>query len=225
MVDIETPGGRARWQSFGMPVLPTLVLDGRSHSLMHPSQAASLLGIAVEPKLEAVRVGWELHTLLEAWIGLVSRVPWPPMHEPTPSRERTILDLAVGSFFRVQFLAEVLPDHTFQWDPKQDRTNEAAVESTLAGTDDLVAYLEQIRGAWQRYLLDEEEAMTTSARATIVTVRHGEVEYATLIATVRDHAAQHYRQATTYLDETGRAVEVPFRLDSIRDLCLPDQIY
>jgi hypothetical protein len=206
-------------------VLPTLVLDDRAHSLMHPSQAASVLGIPVARAQEAVRLGWDLNTLLEGWMELVSRVPWPVLLETTPSRGRTLLDLVVGSFFRVQFLPAVLDDNVFHWDSKQDRANETTVEAAFGGTDDLVPYLAGIQTRWQRYLADEEGAMSASVRTVIHTLRHGDVEYATLIATVRDHAAQHFRQATTYLAQTNRAVQTDFKLESIRDLRLPVQIY
>lgn len=192
---------------------------------MHPSQVGSLLGIVVEPAQEAVRLGWDLHTILEAWTALVATLPWPTLLEPTPSRSRTILDLAIGSFLRVQFLPSVLQDNVFGWDATKDRSNEIAVGATLAKAEELIAFLDRIRLPWQRYLLDEEAAMTGASRTIVRTLGRGDIEYATLIAAVRNHAAQHLRQATTYLQETGRAVPTDFRVESIRDLGLPAQIY
>lgn len=226
-LDIEIPEARRRWEALGSPVLPALVIGDQTHSVLHFSQVGSLLGIRVAPTQEALRLGWDLHTILEAWQELIGQLPWDVLQQSTPSRGRLVIYLAVHAFFRVQFVAPILDDddHVFRWDPTQTRAREADIVARVGTVDDLLQFMDGTRQDWQTFLLGREDAIQRSQNMTVRTISKGHVPYRTVIETMRNHAAQHYRQVILHLERSGRSPATTFKLEHIRDLRLPEQEY
>jgi hypothetical protein len=206
----------ARWQAAGAPVLPALVVDGVAHSLGHPVQVAALLGLAVETIEDPVRLGRDLDRILEAWLEAVALVPWQALLEPTPSRGRAALELAVNTFVPVRLLPAAGGDEAL-------RRHELALESRIAGTDDLLAFAEPIRLGWIAFLGESEDELRGAPDRPIVTPA-GTLPYAGVLDAQRLHAAQHLRQVTTHLAAAGLPV-IDFRPERLPGLRLPARIY
>jgi hypothetical protein len=222
----------ARWQAAGAPVLPALVVDGVAHSLGHPVQVAALLGLAVETIEDPVRLGRDLDRILEAWLEAVALVPWQALLEPTPSRGRAALELAVNTFVPVRLLPAAFGDGRFPWpgDPTTGaggdealRRHELTLESRIAGTDDLLAFAEPIRLGWIAFLGESEDELRGAPDRPIVTPA-GTLPYAGVLDAQRLHAAQHLRQVTTHLAAAGLPV-IDFRPERLPGLRLPARIY
>jgi hypothetical protein len=222
----------ARWQELGSPVLPALVVDGVAHSLSHPVQVASLLGVAADALDDPVRIGWDLHRVLEAWLEALALVPWSAVLEETPSRARPALELAVNTFVPVGMLPEAFATRRFVW-PGNPATREAgddalrgyelAIEATVADAVQFAAFGTPILQEWAAFLDEHEEALRAQADREVDTPT-GRLPYAGLLDAQRLHAAQHLRQVTTFFRETGRAVP-RFDPESLSGLRLPSRIY
>lgn len=213
------------WEALGSPAVPLLQIGDQRHALWHPSQAAALLGIEVGQEQDAPRVAWQVHALVEGWAELVAALPWPVLLEPTPSRGRPITELAIGSCAAVDHLPSALRTGVYIGDTRENRALEDEVRLGLSSTDDLAGHLLRIAQDWRAYLVDEDGLIAASSTVTVRTSRHGDLPYIALLTRVRDHGAQHFRQATTHLELTGRSVPTTFRLDRLAGLVLPQQVF
>ncbi len=87
---------RERWLADGSPPVPTLVIDGTPHVLQHPSQAGDLLGLETPPALrDAVQVAWDVDSVLDAFLELVTKTPWEALLTPMPVLNRAALALNI----------------------------------------------------------------------------------------------------------------------------------
>jgi hypothetical protein len=212
-------------------VLPALDIGGAVHALGHPSQAASLLGLAAEDAGDPVRLGWDLHRVLEAWLEAAALVPWDALLAPTPSRGRTPRELAVNTFVPVGLLPAALASGRFPWpgdpvtgEPGDDalRAHELGLEAAIGDTAALRAFAEPILRAWGAFLLDEDALRAGAGRA--VETPSGTLPYARLLDAQRLHAAQHLRQVTTAFAAAGLPVPA-FRPEAHAGLRLPARVY
>lgn len=213
-------------------MLPALVVEGVVHSLNHPVQVASLLGLAGDAIQDPVQAGWDLHRLLEAWLEALALVPWSAVVEATPSRERTARELAINTFVPVGLMPAAFREGLFAWpgDPVTGepgdaalRAYELAIEATATDLERLVELADPIRRAWAEFLVEEEEALRERPERDVRTSA-GQLPYAALVDAQRLHAAQHFRQVTTFFEATGKKVPA-FRPESLKGLRLPARIY
>jgi hypothetical protein len=219
---------RERWLAAGSPPVPTLVLDGTAHVLQHPDQAAELLGLGVRRRTgDAREVAGHVDAVVAAWLELVEAADWTALREPLPRLGRTSLALAVDTFIGIDALAGAHGSGWFHW-PGNAATGEtgdaavvafeASIVAGIGGRDDLLAFLRPVAGRWRDVFAREQDA------ARIVGAPRGEVSWGELLEAQRLHAAQHYRQATTFLRERGHPVPA-LDLERLRGLRLPLHVY
>ena len=220
------------WQEAGSPVLPALVVDGIAHSLGHPLQAGSLLGIAVESLGNPVQIGWDLHRVLEAWLEALALVPWEAVLEETPSRGRSTLELAVNTFVPVGLLPDAFTTQRFLWPGSAAtgvpgeaalREYELTIEAAIADAGQFAAFAEPILEAWAAFLHEQEDALREQPEREVETPA-GTLSYVGLVDAQRLHAAQHFRQVTYFFRTSGRPVP-RFDPASLSGLRLPDRVY
>lgn len=224
---------RERWRADGSPPVPTLVVDGVAHVLQHPSQAGLLLGLETPPALrEAWQVAWDVDSIMQALLELVSATPWEALIEPMPVLARTPLALAVDASVGISALLEPFATGWFHWpgNPVTGETGDEAVvayEASIVATIDnravLVAFVEPVADAWRTFVLENEEAIRAEPARPVRTPR-GELTWVGLLEAQRLHAAQHYRQATTQVAALGYPVP-ELDLELLYGMRLPTSIY
>lgn len=224
---------RPRWLAAGSPPVPTLVIDGAAHVLQHPSQAGTLLGLETPPGLrDAWQVGWDVDAIVEAWLELVTATPWEALLEPLPRLRRTSLALSVDTMIGIAALPDAFTSGWFHW-PGDARTGqtgdkavvayEEAIVSEIAGRADLLAFVRPVADRWRAFLLGHDDALRSEPDRPVRAPRGG-LPWVSLLEAQRLHAAQHYRQATTFIRSLGHAVP-GLELAHLHCLQLPRVIY
>ena len=224
---------RERWIADGSPPVPTLVLDGVAHVLQHPSQAGMLLGLQTPPALrDALQVAWDIDSIEQAWLELVTSTPWEALLNPMPVLARTPLALAVDASVGITALLEPFATGWFHWpgNPVTGETGDQAVvayEASIVATIDdraaLVAFVGSVATAWRAFVADNEEAIRAEPARPVRTPR-GELTWVGLLEAQRLHSAQHYRQATTRVRALGHPVP-ELDLELLYGMRLPKAIY
>jgi hypothetical protein len=224
---------RERWLGAGSPPVPTMVVDGTPHVLQHPAQAAALLGIELPPALrDASQTAWDIDALADAWVELLAATSWDVLVEPLPRLGRTSLALGVDTMIGIAALRDSLASGWFHW-PGNAATGEtgdaavveyeAAIVGTIAGRDDLLAFVRPVAGGWRDAIV-EHSALLRDEPERIVRAPRGELALVSLLEAQRLHAAQHLRQATTFA--ASRDCAVPeLDLASLPGLQLPELVY
>jgi hypothetical protein len=224
---------RPRWLAAGSPPVPTLVLDGTAHALQHPGQAAALLGLETPASEgDARQVAWDVDAVVEAWLELAARTPWEALLQPLPRLRRTPLALAVDTFIGIQALTDAFTSGWFHW-PGNAATGEtgdqavveyeASIVAGIGGRTELLAFLRPVAAGWRRHLGDEEHAAGLDPGKPVRAPR-GELSWLELLEAQRLHAAQHYRQATTFVRSLGHPVP-DLDLGQLHGLHLPSTVY
>jgi hypothetical protein len=183
--------GERRWNDAGRPVVPALVVDGRTVPVLHVSQIAEALGLPPPPGGAPAREGAEAAALLALWIERLRGQPWEALLEPTPARGRTVRNLTVNVFHPFELLPTAWRDGAFPWHPEQD----AVRERRLPDHDALLSYARSALATWQAFL--DEDAVGDSD--PLVDSPRGPVRFSTLVGFQRWHAAYHYRQVVHVL--------------------------
>lgn len=178
--------GRRRWIEAGEPTVPSLVLDGRPHPLLHVSQIAELLGLAPPAAGSPEREGRAALAVLDAWLEQVEAADWPALLEPTPSRGRTLRNLTVNVFRPFELLPGAWSSGEFAWRPEEDGTLEAG----LADREALLPWAAAAAAGWRQFLAGED----LGARDPVVTSPRGQTRFSALVSFQHGHAAYHYRQ-------------------------------
>jgi hypothetical protein len=191
---------RERWLAAGSPPVPTLVLDGVPHVLVHPGQAPALLGLAVPLELrDAEQVASDLDELVDAWLELAAATPWTVLTAPGVVIGRTPLALAVDALHGVAALTGALWTGWFHWpgNPETGETGDAAIgpyEASLVAAigdrGDLLAFAERVALGWRAALREHELDPAERVRSP-----RGELALVELLEAQRLHCAGHYRQA------------------------------
>ena len=224
---------RERWLADGSPPVPTLVVDGVAHVLQHPSQAGMLLGLETPPALrDALQVAWDIDSIMQAVLELVTTTPWEALLEPMPVLGRTPLALAVDASVGISALLEPFATGWFHWpgNPVTGETGDQAVvayEASIVATIDdraaLVRFVGPVADAWRAFVLENEDAIRADPARPVRTPR-GELTWVGLLEAQRLHAAQHYRQATTQVSSLGHPVPA-LDLGLLYGMRLPTAIY
>lgn len=224
---------RERWLAAGSPPVPTLVVDGAPHVLQHPSQAAALVGIELPPSLrDARQTAWDIDAVVEAWLELLAETPWDVLAEPLPRLARTPLALGVDTLIGIAALTDALASGWFHW-PGNVSTGEAgdasvveyeaSIVETIGDRDDLLGYARPVAAAWREAVVEHDAGLRGEPERTIRAPR-GDIALVSLLEAQRLHAAQHYRQATTFVASRGFMVP-DLDLASLYGLELPAFVY
>jgi hypothetical protein len=224
---------RERWEAAGSPAVPTLVVDGTPHVLQHPSEVGVLLGLGVtEPLGDARQVAWDIDKIVGAWLELLETTAWEAMQDPLPRLARTPLDLGVDSLVGIAALTHAFSTGWFHWpgNPDTGVTGDAAVVGyqdaiveAIGCRDDLLGFARPVAQAWRHALLDYDHALRSDPLRPIHAPR-GDLPWVRLLEAQRLHAAQHYRQVTTFLSE--RRLPMPtLDLAELHGLELPEFVY
>jgi len=186
--------GRRRWIEAGRPTVPSLVLEGQAHPLLHVSQIAELLGLAAPAEGLPESDGPAALAILDAWLVQIGHSSWDALLEPTPSRGRTLRNLTVNVFHPFELLPGAWASGEFPWRPEEDATRETGLEDRAA----LLAWAEAAAAEWRSFLGREDLA----SRDPVVTSPRGETRFSALVSLQHWHAAYHYRQLVHVLGAT-----------------------
>jgi hypothetical protein len=197
----------------GRPIVPSLVVGGRTVPILHVSQLAEALGLPSPPSDSPGRDGADAAAILEAWLGRLRTTPWPALLEPTPARGRSLRNLTVNVFHPFELLPGAWTSGELDWRPEDDDTREAA----LATPDDLIAFAESAAAGWRSFL----DAHELAGRDPPVATPRGRVSFSTLVAFQRWHAAYHYRQLVSVLGGPDEVLDLP----AFDDLALPSDVF
>jgi hypothetical protein len=156
--------------------------------ILHVSQLAAALGLPPPEGGEATRFAWETLPLLRAWL---DRVRVLDLTAPVPqSRGRTLRNLTVNVFHPFELLPEAWATGEFPWEPERDDERERAL-------DDVVAYADNTLADWTDFVLG------FGGGDRNVTSPRGDVSFAALLESQRDHVAFHLEQLVAFLAEAG----------------------
>jgi hypothetical protein len=201
--------------------------------LQHPSEAGVLLGLASAPPLgDARQVAWDIDEVVGAWLELLVATPWEILLEPLPRLARTPLDLGVDTLVGIAALTDACSSGWFHWpgNPDTGVTGDAAVVAyqdsvveAIGNGEELLAFARPVARAWRKALLDHDDALQAEPDRAMRAPR-GELPWLRLLEAQRLHAAQHYRQATTFLTSRGHAVP-KLDLAELHGLELPQFVY
>ena len=194
-----------RWRAAGSPPVPTLVLDGVAHALQHPGHAAALLGLVPPPELrDALRVAWDVDTVVDAWLELAEQTPWAVLTAPGVVLDRTPLALTIDGLVGVAALTAALWTGWFHWpgNPETGATGdasigpyEASIVTRIGDRDDLLVFAHRVARGWRAALGEHEQSLRGDPAQPVWSPR-GELALVDLLEAQRLHCAGHYRQAT-----------------------------
>jgi hypothetical protein len=201
--------------------------------LQHPSQAGVLLGLDTPPALrDAWHVAWHIDAVVQAWEELATAAPWNVLRDPIPVLDRTPLALAVDTSIGIAALPDAFSSGWFHWpgNPVSGATGDGAVmayeASIVAAVHDrhaLLAFVRPVAEAWGAFLLATEQALHDHPDRPVRTPRGG-LPWVSLLEAQRLHAAQHYRQAATFVSSHGHSVP-DLDVETLDGLKLPKAIY
>ena len=193
---------------------------------MHPSQIASLLGLGSgsgghsSADGDGLRLAWDLSAILDAWVDHLRLLDWETICTPTPSRGRTLRNLTCNTFHPITLIPGAAEHGAFPWNPDDDDTREAALDSAPAA----VAYAATIATDFQGWLLGAEELLASAGSRPVKTLR-GDLDVTTLLVAQRWHAAFHYRQLKEFLASRGSELPGSFSVEALADLELPAEVF
>jgi hypothetical protein len=202
----------------GHPIVPSLVVDGEVLPILHVSQLAAALGLTAPQAPPAARLAADTADLLRAWLDQLRPLPWSLLTTPTPSRGRTLRNLTVNVFHPFTLLLDAWAGDGFEWDPEEDDRREAGLTSTR----DVVAYAEAIHAAWSAFLGAADDL---DRAGLVVASPRGALSWIDLLDHQRWHAAFHYRQFVTFLDQEGVARPPALPLSLLDGLELPAEVF
>jgi hypothetical protein len=224
---------RERWLAAGSPPVPTLVVDDIPHVLQHPDQAATILGFETPPSLrDARQVAWDIDAVAEAWVEVVTATAWEVLRAPLPRLGRLPLALAVDTMVGIAATPSAFSSGWFHWpgNPRTGETGDDAVVAreveivaTIEDREGLLAFVQPVARSWRTFLLEHEQALRAEPDRPVRTPR-GELTWVGLLEAQRLHAAQHYRQAATFIASQGQPVP-DLDLARLHGLDLPYAVY
>jgi hypothetical protein len=186
--------------------MPSVKVDDRIVGIIHVSQLYSLLGLARPADLGERRRAWDLVTMQQIWLSVIRPLEWATILAPTPSRGRSIRELAVNVFQMFRPLQTAWETGRFVIDVPSEM---AIVQSLDAPR--LAHYLEEIALEWEAFVLEHDDRQPPSERTTRVwrttdsgeRTLLGELPFGGVLAFVANHTAGHLRQVAAVLDRSG----------------------
>jgi hypothetical protein len=209
-----------------------MVVDGVVHALQYPNQAAAILGMGgPSVNRDAWRMALDINTIVEGWLALASKTPWPALLVPGVTRGRTPLALTIDALIGISALADAVPSAWFHW-PGNPKTNgvgdragaeyQACVAGRIFNRADLLLFAEAVADRW-RLVLAANVNLIQLEPERLVNAPRGELALVELLEAQRLHAAQHYRQAIASLEAQGIEPE-PIDLSALDGLRLPSTL-
>jgi hypothetical protein len=217
---IDGGEGQRRYAEAGSPIIPSLLVGGRTFPIMHPSQIASLLALpGSESSVDSVRLGWDTISILDNWVDLLPQSSWESLVAPTPSRGRSVRNLTVNTFRPFELLMEAWHNHTFRW-----YTGEADAERErpLVDREMLARFARGILRRWEDFLMETGEELEEDPE---IESNRGTVPYSDILRSQKWHAAFHHRQIVAFLRSEGVGLEGALDVEAFEDLELPREIY
>jgi glutaredoxin len=211
--------GAERWAQLGSPRVPSIVFGGRTTAIYHVSQVASLLGLASPEGREALRLGWDLTAVVEAWSEQLVGIGWDLMWSPTPSRGRSIRNLTVNVHEPLHEMIVAWESGVFTWDTDQDEHRAGRFDDA----DQLRAYAASRTAEWIAFLMDLDAEL--GRRDPEVQAGEERLAFSALLDAQRFHAAFHYRQLRTFLAQCGAAPAGSLDLAHLQGLRLPEPVF
>ena len=199
--------------------MPSLIVGDRVTPVMHRTQIATALGLAVPKTEETQRLAWDIAPVLDAWIAHLRQVEWDLLVRPTPSRGRTLRNLTVNVFDPIGLLPDAFLAGRFEWYPEEDHRRERELRSTA----DVVEFAGDAADAWMVFLGDHGEEL--DERNPPVASSRGDVTFGALLEYQRWHAAFHYRQLVEFLRAEGVVLPAVFNVEGLTDLELPASVF
>jgi hypothetical protein len=217
---IDGGEGQRRYAEAGSPIIPSLLVGGRTFPIMHPSQIASLLALpGSESSVDSVRLGWDTISILDNWVDLLPQSSWESLVAPTPSRGRSVRNLTVNTFRPFELLMEAWHNHTFRW-----YTGEADAERErpLVDREMLARFARGVLRRWEDFLMETGEELEEDPE---IESNRGTVPYSVILRSQKWHAAFHHRQIVAFLRSEGVGLEGALDVEAFEDLELPREIY
>jgi glutaredoxin len=211
--------GAARWEQLGRPRIPSLVLNGRTTAIYHVSQIAALVGLATGASATALQLAWDLAAILEAWSAQLGEIGWELIKAPTPSRGRSVRNLTVNVHEPVHEMTVAWEGGVFTWDTDRDEARARGL--TDAGS--VRSYAESRTAGWITFLMDVGDALGRDER--LVQAGGETLSFTALLDAQRFHAAFHYRQLRTFLEQRDAAPTTALDLAQLDGLHLPDVVF
>ncbi len=188
-------------------------MDGAAVPVLHVSQIARALGLALPPAGAPLEAGLDAAAILDAWLGHLPALGWEELLRPTPSRGRSLRNLTVNVFHPFELLPAAWISRELDWRPEEDE----ARERRLADREAVQRFATAAATGWQSFL-DAHGADLGNRDPPVATPR-GAVTFSALLEFQRWHAAYHYRQLVDATDVRYPLDLAPF------SLALPDGIY
>ena len=217
----EDAAARRRWTEGGSPSIPYLQVGDEGMSLLHPTQAVSLLGLDAAVDIDLVRLYWDIGSILEGWVDVLRALDWDTLTEPTRSRGRTVLDLLPNAVVPMALIHEAWETGRFhgRWDDLEDK-----VKETLSDSAAVVAYAERVRDQWFVFGLDHF-AEGADHDPPVTDPEKGTVPFSTLLAVHRWHSGFHLRQVILHLAHSAHPYSGSDPTSAMHDLELPDDVF
>ena len=95
--------------------------------------------------------------------------------------------------------------------------------ATIDDREGLLAFVKPVADSWRAFLFEQEQEIRDEPDRPVRTPR-GELTWVGLLEAQRLHAAQHYRQATTFIAAQGQPVP-DLDLARLHGLELPQAVY
>ena len=217
---IDGGEGQRRYVEAGSPIIPSLVVGGRTFPIMHPSQIASLLDLpGTESGVDSVRLGWDAVSILDNWVELLPQASWESLVAPTPSRGRSVRNLTVNTFRPFELLVKAWRSHTFRW---YTGAADAERERPLVDHEKLAGFARGIMRRWEDFLMETGEELGEDPE---IESNRGMVPYSVIVRSQKWHAAFHHRQIVAFLRSEGVGLEGALDVEAFEDLELPREIY
>lgn len=217
----DDPEGKKVHSELGSPVVPCLLVDGKTYGILHASQIASILDIPMpEQSLNTIRVSYDIVTIMESWIGILDKLDFDLMQSPTKSRDRSVSLMTVNALHPISLLPGAWEEGTFAW---HTRESDLRREAPLTDADKVRSFANECLTALQVFLLNHEEEL--EKRDPSVTTTKGEVTFSVLVQSQRSHLAIHHRQMIDFLRSHDISTESMLDVDSMSDMKLPASLY
>jgi hypothetical protein len=200
-------------------VIPSLLLDGVAHPILHRSQLATLLDLPLVHEAGATALAWDCALVLDAWVEGIRDLSFGELVAPTRSRGRSLRNLTVNVFHPFELLPGALEDRVFPWDPDGDLEREEALPTAEAIAD----YAAERAAGWRWLLAGLGDRLADDL--PVVASLRGALGFSDLLAQQRWHAAFHYRQLVAHREETGRRLTSPFAVRRLVGLDLPIEVF
>jgi len=204
----------------GARSVPVVAVGERFVFAQSLADVAELIGIGYDatPQLSPDELVGRLDQVLAAAARLVRQIPADALEQDMRDRKRSLRQLSYHIFRIVEAFLDVTIEagETLELDHLN-----ATVPDDMRTTDQIAEYGEGVRGRLRAWW-DKE---TDRSCARTVPVYWGDQPLHHVLERTTWHPAQHVRQVTALLEETGIAPDGPLTADDLAGLPLPQQVW